>query len=171
MNPSGLENPLNPSNTIRAVLCYIEREEDEKFLLLHKAKGKFGEGFWNAPGGKIEPKESPKSAAQREVFEETGLTVFELEGAGKLEFYFGPSKKKPDWIAEVFKTSKFVGRAKARGEEGTLRWFPKDNLPFERMWEDDRYWLPLLVKGIRFSGKFEFTADSKTLVSHKITKL
>jgi len=39
------------------------------------------------------------------------------------------------------------------------------------MWEDDRYWLPLLVKGIKFHGVFEFTSDSKKLVSHAIEKL
>ena len=65
-----MSNLLNPKETIRAVLCYLKR--DRKFLLLLKASGKFGEGFWNAPGGKIELGETAEDAARREVKEETG---------------------------------------------------------------------------------------------------
>lgn len=159
---------MNPSQTIHAVLCYIERPSDGKYLLLLKAKGKFGEGFWNAPGGKIEPSESAEKAAVREVFEETGLVVSDLKVAGNLEFYFGPGKAKPDWTAVVFKTSNFSGSLRERSEEGTLEWFGRDRLPMDKMWEDDRYWLPLLLRGVGFAGRFEFTADSKKLVKHEL---
>ncbi len=77
---------LNPKDTIRAVLCYLKRGNE--YLLLLKAKDKFGGGFWNAPGGKIEPGESAEAAAIREVREETGLTISSLKKAGYLEFYF-----------------------------------------------------------------------------------
>jgi 8-oxo-dGTP diphosphatase len=163
-------DPLNPPSTVRAVLCYISRSSDGKFLLLRKAKGKFGEGFWNAPGGKIEVGEEPDEAARREAFEETGLRIRDLINAGYLEFYFG-QKKRPDWTAEVFKTSSYNGRAKKRSEEGVLRWFDRSEFPFERMWEDDRHWLPLLISGIRFRGSFEFTADSKKLLRYNIVRL
>ncbi len=161
---------LNPRQTIRAVLCYIQRPTDGKYLLLLKAKGKFGEGFWNAPGGKIESSESEEEATKREVLEETGLAVSDLKIAGKLEFYFGEGKRRPDWTAVVFKTDRFSGRLKERGDEGVLGWFDKDKLPMNQMWEDDRYWLPLLIRGVRFRGRFEFTADSKRLVKYELEK-
>ena len=44
-------------------------------------------------------------------------------------------------------------------------------LPMDQMWEDDRYWLPLLVEGVKFHGRFEFTADSKKLIRHEISGL
>ncbi len=160
---------LNPPSTVRAVICYISRGNE--YLLLLKSKGKFGEGFWNAPGGKIEHSETSEQAAKREVLEETGLAVRELSDAGFLEFYFGQGKKAPDWTAQVFHTSTFSGDLKARSEEGELRWFRKEDLPYEQMWEDDRHWLPLLVSGIRFKGVFEFTSDSKKIVSYKVTML
>ncbi len=168
-DPDQTANLLNPSKTIRAVICYICR--GDKYLLLLKVKSKFGGGFWNAPGGKIEPGESAEDAARREVLEETGLRVGELSSAGFLEFYFGSGKSILDWTAEVFKTSNFMGKIEKKGAEGLLKWFDKETLPYDQMWADDRHWLPWLIKDVRFHGVFEFTADSKKLVSAKIDKI
>jgi 8-oxo-dGTP pyrophosphatase MutT (NUDIX family) len=157
---------LNPSNTVHAVLCYINK--GNQYLLLLKSKGKFGEGFWNAPGGKIEPNESPEAAAKREVLEETGLKVLELTKAGSLKFFFGKAKQKPDWFVEVFVCSKFEGEPK-ESKEGRLGWFRKNALPYDEMWADDRHWLPLLTQGKRFEGTFIFSEDSKELLGSSIT--
>jgi 8-oxo-dGTP diphosphatase len=159
---------LNPPKTVHAVLCYINK--DNKYLLLLKSKGKFGEGFWNAPGGKIELNETPEEAAKREVLEETGLEVLELTKAGSLRFFFGKTKQNPDWFVNVFVCSKFDGELK-EGQEGKLQWFGKNSLPYDEMWADDKHWLPLLTQGKRFEGTFVFSEDSKTLLSASITLL
>jgi len=135
--------------------------------LLLKASGKFGGGFWNAPGGKIKSGERPEEAARREVYEETGLAVGALENIGYLEFYFGVGKSRPDWTAEVFVSSEFVGEIR-ESDEGRLEWFSKEELPMDQMWEDDRYWLPLLIQRKKFRGRFEFSGDSKKLISHDV---
>lgn len=162
---SGDPKLLNPTQTIRAVICYLT--DGDRYLLLLKAKGKFGGGFWNAPGGKIELGETPEHAAKREVLEETGITMRTLERMGSLIFYFGSGKLRPDWTAEVFLSNDFIGTIK-ESEEGKLKWFRKDEIPYDQMWEDDRHWLPLLLDGVKFNGTFEFTADSKKLVSFNI---
>ncbi len=159
---------LNPKDTIRAVLCHLKR--DNHYLLLLKAGGRFGGGFWNAPGGKIEPDETAEAAAIREVKEETGLSVRKLAKAGSLEFYFGHGKVKPDWTCEVFTSTEFSGELK-ESSEGRLEWFSEGNIPLDQMWEDDRYWMPLLTSGQRFHGVFEFSSDSTKLVAHKVEKL
>jgi 8-oxo-dGTP pyrophosphatase MutT (NUDIX family) len=158
---------LNPPTTVRAVLCYINK--DDEYLLLLKSKGKFGEGYWNAPGGKVEKGEDDENAARREVFEETGLKVIDLIEAGSLKFYFGAGKESPDWSVNVFVCTNFEGSLLAESPEGKLKWFKKDAVPYENMWADDRHWLPLLFQGKRFRGVFTFSADSKNLLSSSIT--
>ncbi len=46
-----------------------------KYLLLKKARDAISEhiGGWEVPGGKVKQGETPRKAAEREVFEETGL--------------------------------------------------------------------------------------------------
>jgi 8-oxo-dGTP diphosphatase len=34
-----------------------------------------------------------------------------------------------------------------------------DEIPYERMWADDALWLPLLLRGERFTGHFIFDGD------------
>jgi 8-oxo-dGTP pyrophosphatase MutT (NUDIX family) len=68
---------LVPSVT---VIC---RDPGGRVLLVRDAET----GVWLAPGGSIEPEESPADAAVREMWEETRLTV---EPIGILGVYGGP---------------------------------------------------------------------------------
>ncbi len=65
----------------RSVLCFIFRESE--VLLILKKRG-LGNGKINAPGGKIEPGESPVQAAIRETQEEVGLTPHDPRYSGEL---------------------------------------------------------------------------------------
>ena len=58
------------------VLVYIEK--DEQILMIHRQKRDEHQGFWLAPGGKIEANEPPHETARREVIEETGLELTNL---------------------------------------------------------------------------------------------
>jgi len=50
-------------------------EHDGQFLVGRRAAGVPLAGFWEFPGGKVHPGESPADAAIRECREETGLNV------------------------------------------------------------------------------------------------
>jgi len=151
--------------TIQATLCFILH--DNKVLLLKKNPGLFGAGKWNAPGGKLQPKEDAVHCAAREVSEETGLEVEQLRGIGTLVFFKYDKREDPDWIAHVFLTNQFHGTIK-EGKEGILRWFPIDQPPLDEMWEDDRYWYRYAVEGRSFRGDFYFRGDFEKLIDHKI---
>ena len=47
-------------------------------------------------------------------------------------------------------------------------WFTPERLeiPYDEMWDDDRYWLPLLLAGQRFRGYFIF--DGPTMLDHTL---
>eukprot|EP00047_Mylnosiga_fluctuans_P013932 m.34235 g.34235 ORF g.34235 m.34235 type:complete len:64 (+) comp5193_c0_seq1:48-239(+) len=35
-------------------------------------------------------------------------------------------------------------------------WFALDAIPFDRMWADDKIWMPMLLEGKQFTGYFKF---------------
>jgi len=145
-------------------LCHII--VDGKLLLQKKPKGLFGGEKWNGVGGKIKMNETPEECARREVFEETGLNVTSLKSHGILNFYFG-DRSGLDWIVHVFSTRTFKGSPRP-SEEGVLQWFALKDIPYEEMWQDDRYWLPLLLDGKSFEGDFYFDEEGKRLLDFNL---
>ncbi len=63
-----------PSSRVEVVAAVILRE-DGGFLLGQRPAGKVYAGYWEFPGGKIEPGEAPLAALKRELHEELGIEV------------------------------------------------------------------------------------------------
>ncbi|MCL2656219.1 MAG: Nudix family hydrolase [Betaproteobacteria bacterium] len=57
------------------VAAAVITRPDGSFLLGRRAEGSFYPGYWEFPGGKVEPGETPREALVRELKEELGLTV------------------------------------------------------------------------------------------------
>jgi 8-oxo-dGTP diphosphatase len=144
---------------VRANLLFIVR--DEKVLLIHKKRG-FGAGKINGPGGKVDPGESPLQSALRETFEELGIKPLGSEAHGELHFQFRDGFS---LHCTVFLAHDFEGEPQETDEAVPL-WTPLDAIPYDLMWADDRYWLPLLIRGAHFTGYFEF--DGEQLLSRKV---
>jgi 8-oxo-dGTP diphosphatase len=60
------------------VICRL----DDKILFVRKPNSK-----WNLPGGRIEANERPGQAATRELIEETGLAIEQMNYVAPLELY------------------------------------------------------------------------------------
>lgn len=56
-------------------VCAAVIEEEGKILLTERPADKQQGGFWEFPGGKIEPGESPQQALKRELREELGIEI------------------------------------------------------------------------------------------------
>lgn len=143
----------------RATLLFVIR--DGRILLIHKKRG-LGAGMINGPGGRLDPGETPREAAIREVQEEIGVTPINIEPCGELSFQFVDGLS---IFVSVFKASDYTGTL-IETNEALAEWFTLDAIPYERMWRDDVYWIPLMLKGTLFKGYFTF--DGATLLDHHI---
>lgn len=131
-------------------------------LLILKKRG-LGAGYFNAPGGRIEPGETPLECAIRETREELCITAIDPVHAGTLQFQFTDGFS---IHGEVFRANRFEGTP-TETDEATPHWFPIDDLPWHNMWADDPVWYPSLLASRRFTGRFLF--EKKTMLDYELT--
>jgi 8-oxo-dGTP diphosphatase len=143
----------------RATLLFVVR--DGEVLLIRKKRG-LGAGKINAPGGRLEPGETPLKGAIREVREEVGVVPVGVRFHGELSFQFTDGY---GLHCYVFRADGCHGQAVATDEADPL-WTPLDRIPFSAMWADDVHWLPLLLAGRSFRGRFVFDGDA--LLDHEL---
>lgn len=134
--------------TVLFVVC------DDSVLLIEKKRG-LGAGKLNGPGGRLQAGEGPQAAAIREFEEEVEATPLGVEKVGEVWFHVvdGPAIR-----IHVFRASDYVGEPRETAEAAPL-WSPVESMPYDRMWEDDRYWFPLLLAGRMFEARSVFDGD------------
>jgi 8-oxo-dGTP diphosphatase len=135
-----------------ATLVFVFRGDE--LLLIDKKTG-LGRGKVNAPGGKVDDGEGPEDGAIRECQEELGITVSDLEYCGQHRFQFVDGYSIHVW---VFRTQSFDG-VPSETREAKPMWVRQDQIPFDAMWEDDKYWLPMVIRGERFQTRWIFDDD------------
>jgi 8-oxo-dGTP diphosphatase/2-hydroxy-dATP diphosphatase len=138
-------------------LCLVLKEG--KVLLGMKKRG-FGEGRWNGFGGKVEKGETLIDGAKREMLEESGLMIEEMEERGCINFYFIDTGKLME--VHIFDVLKYAGEP-VETEEMSPRWFKLEEIPFKNMWADDPYWFPLFLKKDKFKGMIIFKDNDEIL--------
>ncbi len=131
-------------------LCIVHQHP--RILLGMKKRG-FGAGKWNGFGGKLLEGETPEQAAKRELQEEAGIIVSDLERMGVIDFIWPDGEG--DQEVHIFKAGNYASKIR-ESEEMLPLWFHVDEIPFESMWPDDKYWLPLFLEGKKFSGQCFF---------------
>jgi len=128
--------------------------EDGRILLIDKKTG-LGKGKVNGPGGKVEKGESPEQCAVRECQEELGITVSNLQYCGQHRFQFVDGYSIHVW---VYTTSDYEG-VPTESVEARPLWVDLDKIPYEQMWEDDEIWIPMVLRGEKFMGRWIFDGD------------
>ena len=131
-------------------------------LLIRKKRG-LGAGKVNGPGGRLEAGETPAACAVREVVEELGVTPTGLTESGVLRFLFVDGYSMHCY---VFRADDCVGDARETDEAAPL-WTRLDAIPYAEMWADDALWLPHLIAGRAFAGRFVFDGDR--MLAHELT--
>jgi 8-oxo-dGTP diphosphatase len=116
---------------------FIINNENQLLFLLRK--GSHGEGSWCIPGGHLEFGESFLDSAKREVKEETGLKIKDIEVVGVTNDLF--AKEKKHYVTIFMKALGWQGTPKIMEAEKCTKmgWFDLNNLPS-----------PLFVSDINF---------------------
>ena len=126
----------------------------DQVLLIRKRRG-LGAGKINAPGGRLEPRETPAEAAVREMEEEVGVRVRDPAWRCLLEFQFldGYALR-----CHVFTATEAEGEPR-ESAEALPTWVERGAIPYDEMWADDALWLPQMLAGEPVSGRFVFDGD------------
>lgn len=138
-------------------LCYIEK--DDSYLMLHRTKKEndINKDKWIGVGGHFEPGESPDECLQREVMEETGLTLSSYKLRGILTFSTNtwPTEYMFLYTANADTTDVTVC------DEGELVWVKKDKIDSLNLWEGDKLFFRLLEeREDMFSLKLTYYNDT-----------
>jgi 8-oxo-dGTP pyrophosphatase MutT (NUDIX family) len=152
-------------------LCYVY---DGTRILLGEIKkeGKL-KGMFNGFGGKVEAGETVDEAARRELFEECGIVPLDMRERGVIFFEFEPGGNpfdgKPIVELHIFSVMQYA-QEPIESDEMHPQWFDYADIPYDKMWPDDRYVLPLLFEGKDFTGTF-FLKDPHTIMGHTLSEM
>jgi len=130
-------------------------------LLLCMKKRWLWEWKFNWPWGKPRDWEDIRDTAVRETFEETGLDIsWNLKQVWVLYFDY---KDKPEWNTKTHLfLSKNVTQIPVETEEMKPYFFDIDDIPYDKMWDDDSVWMPrILVWERDIEYNFYFDKNSK----------
>ncbi len=137
---------------MHATLMFIIK--DGQVLLIEKQRG-IGAGKINGPGGKIDPGETAREGAIRETQEELIITPLEPIKMGELWFAMSDI---PDIHCHVYVAYDYDGTPTITPEAIPL-WKAISEVPYSQMWADDEFWLPQMLEGKKFIGRFVFEEE------------
>ena len=137
---------------VHATLLFVVR--DGHVLLIEKKRG-LGAGKLNGAGGKVDPGETVAEAAVREFEEELVATPVDPVLRGRVAFAVTNGDS---ILIHVYLAHEMIGEP-VETVEAVPTWVPRNAVPYDRMWEDDRYWLPLLLDGRTFDVRTLFAGD------------
>lgn len=142
--------------------------KDNKILLARK-KRDFGFGKFNGVGGKVEPNETVLDAAIRETKEEIFVEPIDPILCGVIEFDEFYKGERSKVIMSIFVASDYIGEVK-ESDEMNPQWFDLNSIPYDNMFPDDSLWLPKVLNGETFRGKFKFD-ENFNLISYSFDKM
>ncbi len=114
---------MNHKRKLLSIAIGILRNTRNEVLLGKRMKGKNLKGYWEFPGGKIKPDETPEEALFREFQEELGLEIGRSKKMEPVEYQYDHY----DVLLIPFKIIDYVGNpAGLEGQE--LMWCATDQL-------------------------------------------
>ncbi len=114
--PSELKAPIH-------VVAGVLRDTRGRILLARRAEGRDLAGAWEFPGGKVELGESAAEALARELFEELGIRIANIEPLICVPQRYANKSI----VLDVYTVHSYTGKPKGR-EKQALAWSPLEKL-------------------------------------------
>lgn len=144
-------------------LVYIKKKD--RLLLARKKRG-FGVGRFNGVGGKMKEGETITQTMLRETMEEVGIVPLDYSQVAVLIFDEYVKDNRELVEVDVFMAESYTGEV-TESEEMQPQWFDINDLPYDDMFPDDRFFLPQLLAGKKVKGFFKYDKDFNML-GHEI---
>ena len=168
------------NNTRRAASAPVAGRTRPRQILLAMKKRGFGKGWYNGTGGKVQDGETPIDACVRETCEEIGITPIFVDHAtntrnapkpvGDILFdQISPHGGRGFMRMHVFYANDFTGELQET-DEMRPEWFDIDKIPYDKMFPDDRHWLPLVLANKIVRAKFKFD-DKFNLIKKSVIEV
>lgn len=151
----------------RSMLIYLFNDKWEVLLWEHQR------WIWkwkrNWVWGKLNEWDDFISAAVRELNEETGivLTKQDLKFMWKIIFTFD-DENEWNWENYVYVWKSNQEQLIYDENEFIPKWVDIKDIPYDKMWEDDQYWLPRVLNWEEIEYVFNFGLDKKIRDFQKI---
>lgn len=119
-----------PAYTADTVLM-ADNGEGQLHVLLVKRGGEPFKGAWALPGGFVNDGERSVEAARRELAEETGVEVPDLDVFTLIGVYDAPGRDPRGWTVSAAYAAQVSRMVDAQGgdDAAEARWFPLNDLP------------------------------------------
>jgi 8-oxo-dGTP pyrophosphatase MutT (NUDIX family) len=149
-------------------ICFLLKDSQ---IVLGMKKTGFGKGNYNGFGGKLEHGEAPEEAAARELYEEAGVLASksDLEKKAVIDFNF-PFKTEYSQRVHVYFAGRWFGEPRETVEMKP-EYFDMNAIPYGKMWDSDRIWLPQLIAGKKINAFFVWKEDNKTVDTYMIYEI
>lgn len=146
-------------------------KDSSRILLGFKKRG-LGKNTWNGYGGKLQEDEDILDCAVRELKEESNLNIRKdkLNYLGVVIYDDNHNMINHDRrIVHIFNASNVDGEP-VETEEMRPQWFDFQNIPYDDMWPDSKFWLPLILKDSWLFARFTYKGDYE-IVDHIVKEL
>ena len=143
-------------------MIMVEDKSTGKVLVQERVKSWKGISF---PGGHVEPGESFVDSAIREVKEETGLDIRNLQSCGVIHWSHNRSFNR--YIVFLYKTTDFSGNLLPETEEGRVFWATPEEIRTMNLSSNFANYLPMFLDGNRNEAFGSWNEDDPEILLYK----
>lgn len=143
-------------------MVMVEDKSTGKVLVQERVKSWKGISF---PGGHVEPGESFVDSAIREVKEETGLDIRNLQSCGVIHWSHNRSFNR--YIVFLYKTADFSGNLLPETEEGRVFWATPEEIQTMNLSSNFANYLPMFLDGNRNEAFGSWNEDDPEILLYK----